>query len=68
MAEYWATWLEAIGHLVPRTLGGKVAVRIEISPQFASSKEEFVAKARGMHLPPEGDIVIGPDGDLLVAA
>lgn len=65
MAEYWAGWLEAVGHHVPRDAAGRVAVRIEISPQFAFSKHEFVEKAKGMEFPKNGDICILPDGTFL---
>jgi UDP-N-acetylglucosamine/UDP-N-acetylgalactosamine diphosphorylase len=64
MGGYWAEWLEAAGHTVPRDSQGRVACRIEISPEFAASKEEFVAKTRGMRFPESGDIAINSDGSL----
>ncbi|MBM3290435.1 MAG: hypothetical protein FJY92_09810 [Candidatus Hydrogenedentes bacterium] len=62
MREYWAGWLDAAGHRVPRDAAGHAAIAIEISPQFALSREEFVEKARGLALPEGKDICIGPDG------
>ena len=45
MARYWAEWLEAAGHTVPRNEAGAPSVPIEISPAYALTKEEFIAKA-----------------------
>ncbi len=67
-AELWASWLEAAGYEVPRTGTGEIAVRIEISPRFAFSREEFVSRVRGLRLPAGGDIAIGPDGELIAGA
>ena len=64
-AELWAGWLEAVGHTVPRNGDGRAAVRIEISPQFAFSKEEFVQRARDLKFPAGRDIAIGPDGAIV---
>ncbi|NUM55380.1 MAG: UDPGP type 1 family protein [Candidatus Hydrogenedentes bacterium] len=64
MRDYWAGWIEAAGHRITRDAKGHVAVAIEISPQFALSKEEFVEKARGATLPAGSDICILPDGSL----
>ena len=62
MREYWAGWIEAAGFRVPRDAEGRVAIAIEISPQFALSREEFAEKARGMTLPSGTDICILPGG------
>ena len=43
-------WLETMGWPVPRDEEGNVAIRIEISPQFALSKEEFVERAAGLRM------------------
>ena len=64
-AELWAGWLEAAGHDVSRNGEGKPAVRIEISPQFAFSRDEFVQRARNLKLPAGRDIAIGPDGSII---
>ena len=64
MREYWAGWLEAASHRVKRNATGNVAVNIEISPQFALSKEEFVEKAKGLVIPGDTDVCILPDGTL----
>lgn len=68
MRAYWAGWLEAAGCHVPRDANGKVAIPIEISPEFALTKDEFLQKAAGMTWPGSGGeapcthIVIGPQG------
>ncbi|MCC6486148.1 MAG: UDPGP type 1 family protein [Candidatus Hydrogenedentes bacterium] len=64
-AELWAGWLDAAGHEVPRNSEGKPAVHIEISPQFAFSKEEFLQRGRDLKIPAGRDIAIGPDGSIL---
>ena len=64
MREYWAGWIEAAGHRVPRDSAGRVSIEIEISPQFALTQEEFVEKAGNLKLPPGGNICIRPDGTL----
>jgi len=66
MREYWAGWLEAAGYAVPRNASGEVSVEIEISPAFALSEEEFVAKAKSIRFPAQGaNICILPNGSLL---
>ena len=57
MAEYWRGWLEAAGCTTP--LEG---AQIEINPQFANTKEEFVANAARLTWPASGDIAIDADG------
>lgn len=57
MTAYWGSWLKAAG--CARSL---VGVDIEISPVFASSREEFVAKARGLQWPASGSIAIDAHG------
>lgn len=57
MNDYWGAWLRAAG--CGRSLNG---INIEISPVFASTREEFVRKARGMHWPASGDIAIDANG------
>lgn len=68
MAEYWADWLEAAGCAIPRDSDGKVAIKIEISPQFALTKEEFLQKARsrdaGKTWPATQNLAIGPNGQI----
>jgi UDP-N-acetylglucosamine/UDP-N-acetylgalactosamine diphosphorylase len=60
----WAGWLEAAGYTVPRDRAGNVAIQIEISPQFALTKDEFVAHADELNLSIEGDLAIGPSGEI----
>ncbi len=57
MHDYWADWLKAAG--CPRELSG---VDVEISPAFASYKDEFVNKAKGINWPKSGPIAFGRDG------
>jgi UDP-N-acetylglucosamine/UDP-N-acetylgalactosamine diphosphorylase len=63
--ELWAAWLEAAGFPVPRDKAGNVAIQIEISPRFANSENEFVQRANGLSLSAEGDVAIGPNGEIL---
>ncbi len=65
MAEYWADWLDAAGFSVPRTAERKPAIRIEISPEFALSKEEFVAKSKEMSLSLDKDFGIDTNGSII---
>ncbi len=65
MNGYWAQWLEAAGYAVPRDESGNVAITIEISPKFALTQDEFVAKIAGRRLDPTRDIGIGADGEML---
>lgn len=60
MARYWRGWLEAAGCTTPLE-----DAQIEINPDFALSKDEFVEKAQGLEWPDSGDVVIGPDGSFL---
>ncbi len=62
MREYWAEWLEEAGFKVPRDGAGLVAVDIEINPEFALSKEEFLAKVGDLSVPGSGDVSIGANG------
>lgn len=62
MRSYWGGWLEAAGCAVPRDERGNVAIEIEISPRFAYSRDEFVAKASSLALPANGNLVIDADG------
>lgn len=68
MREYWAKWLEAAGCEVPRDSSGKVSIKIEISPQFALSEQEFVEKTAGRIWPRNEDIAIGPAGEVISGA
>lgn len=67
MRNYWAGWLAAAGVQVPRDADGAVTIRIEISPQFALSQEEFLAKTAGFAWPVSGDIAIDKDGNWITA-
>lgn len=61
-SELWGSWLDAAGVPVPRDGSGKVNVQIEISPQFAFSRDEFITRAKDLDLSITGDFAIGPDG------
>lgn len=61
MNSMWAQWLEAAGESVPRTADGSISINIEVSPQFASTQDEFVAKANGRTFATGSDLVIGPE-------
>lgn len=67
MSEYWADWLEGAGVRVPRDGAGRVAIKVEISPQFALTKEEFVQKSAGIHLDTAADIALDPVGNVIRA-
>ena len=67
MRAYWGAWLEAAGCPLPRDAAGEISADIEISPEFALYKDEFVEKTRGFAWPASGPIVIGPDGALACA-
>jgi len=66
MTNYWAAWLDAAGSPVPRDSAGKSSIAIEISPLFALTKEEFVAKSAGKTWPVAADLVIDSDGAVRV--
>lgn len=61
MAAYWGDWLEEAGCPLP----DGCEVSIEISPQFALTKEEFLEKTRGVVWPTHGHIAIDPRGRFL---
>ncbi len=63
-SAYWADWLEAAGCRVPRDARGDVAIAIEVSPLFALTREEFVARSNGRKWPTGCDMAIGPGGEL----
>lgn len=62
MREYWAVWLEDAGFEVPRDETGAVAIDIEINPEFALTKEEFLAKVEDLNFPGSGNVSIGANG------
>jgi UDP-N-acetylglucosamine/UDP-N-acetylgalactosamine diphosphorylase len=64
MRAYWGEWLEAAGCVLPRNADGAIAAKIEISPEFALTKDEFVAKTAGYSWP-AGDIGIAADGSFI---
>ncbi len=65
MNEYWAKWLEASGHTVPRDAQGRVAIKIEISPQFALTQNEFVQKTAGRRFDTTADLALDDVGGLI---
>jgi len=65
MKAYWAQWLDAAGCPIPRDATGAIPIKIEISPEFALSKEEFVEKTAGRSWPATGDIALGSRGEFI---
>ncbi len=68
MSDYWAEWLEAAGGHVPRDDQGRPAIRIEISPEFALTKQEFLSKTVGRTYPTDGNLHIDADGNAVPTA
>ena len=68
MSAYWAEWLEAAHCSVPRDKDGRVTVRIEISPRFALTQEEFVLKMSGCSIKATKDLGIDPEGRIIVSS
>lgn len=68
MARYWAPWLEAAGISVPRDAEGQPTIDIEISPEFAYSREEFVERIAGKSLDATRGLSIAPDGTVTYGA
>lgn len=62
MRALWGGWLERAGFPVRRDTADKVAVDIEISPDFALSEQEFIERAKGHIYDALSDVAIGPDG------
>ncbi len=63
MNEYWAEWFDAAGTPVPRNQGGACAVDLEVSPRYARTADQFLAKARGRTWPlGEGGLSVDADG------
>jgi len=65
MSAYWAKWLEAAGCSVPRDADGCVTVLIEISPQFALTQEEFLAKTAGRRFDAREGLALDRNGDVV---
>jgi UDP-N-acetylglucosamine/UDP-N-acetylgalactosamine diphosphorylase len=62
MREYWAEWLKEAGFDVPRDENGNVSVEIEINPEFALTKDEFLERVKGQTLSVGETVSIGADG------
>ena len=67
-ATMWAGWLEAAGNAVPRDADGKVGIQIEISPLFATTETDFIARSAGRTWPTASDLAIGRDGEVTSGA
>jgi UDP-N-acetylglucosamine/UDP-N-acetylgalactosamine diphosphorylase len=65
MTSLWSKWLDAAGCPVPRDAQGRSTIAIEISPLYAWTKDEFVAKSKGKTWPVDRDLAIGADGNVL---
>ena len=68
MARLWARWLEAAGCEVPRDDEGQPTIQIEISPAFALTQAEFVARAKDLTIPESVDVRIDAEGNIEVTA
>jgi len=62
---YWAGWIEAAGCPVPRDERGDVSIAVEISPLFALTRDEFIAKSDGRAWPTHQDLAIDPRGEVI---
>jgi UDP-N-acetylglucosamine/UDP-N-acetylgalactosamine diphosphorylase len=60
--DHWADWFDAAGSPVPRNRDGEVIIDLEVSPAFALTKDEFVARARDKKWKTEGPLAIFADG------
>ena len=67
MSDYWAEWLEAANCSVPRDKAGRVTVRIEISPRYALTKDEFITKIDGHRIKTTKDLGIDPEGRIITS-
>lgn len=62
--NYWGGWLAAAGCEVPSDSDGNVTVDLEISPDYALTREEFMARSDGRSWPCEQPMAILPDGSV----
>jgi len=62
MGDFWAHWLEVAGVEIPRNEAGHCIHAIEISPRFASTKEEFIAKSPELPTKLQCALSINDDG------
>jgi UDP-N-acetylglucosamine/UDP-N-acetylgalactosamine diphosphorylase len=59
---FWGDWLEAASCDVQRDANHRVCIDIEISPRYALTKDEFLAKTDGCPWPTDRDLAIDPAG------
>ena len=64
MRALWGGWLEKAGFPLRRDAEEKVAVDIEISPDFALNEADFLERAKGRSYDALSDIAIGPGGEI----
>jgi UDP-N-acetylglucosamine/UDP-N-acetylgalactosamine diphosphorylase len=64
LRTYWGGWFERAGFPVRRDVEDKVAVDIEISPDFALDEEEFLDRSKGRQYDALSDIAIDPEGNI----
>ena len=64
-SNLWGTWLEGAGYTVPRNGDGHVSINLEISPAYALTKDEFIAKAKDKGLDTSKSLFIGPEGEVV---
>lgn len=64
----WAEWIEAAGGSVPRGADGAPAIDIEISPLFARTKVQFIARSAGKDCRLTRGAYIDPSGETRLEA
>ncbi|GMW00745.1 MAG: hypothetical protein AMXMBFR84_18820 [Candidatus Hydrogenedentota bacterium] len=64
MSNYWGAWFDAAGVPLPRDGKGNVTVPLEINPEYAYYKEEFVSKVNGSQIPSGCGIAIAANGSI----
>jgi hypothetical protein len=64
MCTFWGGWFEKAGFPVRRDAEDKVAVDIEISPDFALDEREFLERSKGHIYDALSDIAIGSGGNI----
>ena len=68
MNRFWAKWLEKSGVAVPRDEAGECMVNLEISPRFALTEGEFLAKSQTKNWKVDGDFALDNTGNIIIAS
>lgn len=64
MRELWGSWLDQAGVAAPRDAAGKISVDIELSPCFALTQADLLAKKDRLPKAVNGPLSIGPEGQI----